>query len=210
MSYDTIFSRIANAKAVSQFAPKLGVGRHRVALKRFNVKESQKGGGPLVEAEFALLDDSGTPGDTRGWAWFISAKGPFAAQYQEGFLKEFITACGNCIGSKEDIKSLGAALAAPEQHGRGLVLDVEITNSTKNDGSPRTGANGAAFTNARWSAVQMTMEELAKSRARLDGVDAGAVASKAEVAPAPVTGLGGTNTAPTGLAGGITGLLGNR
>src|SRR3990167_8162031 len=85
-----------NAKALNSFTPNFINGEHTVLLKRFNVKESAKGKGKIVEADFVILEsNTDTPKTTRGWPWFIGAPG-WQGTYAESRLKEFLECVAKC------------------------------------------------------------------------------------------------------------------
>lgn len=170
---DNIFGSISRSKPINNFAARLGAGNHRVAIKKFGLKQSQKTGN-ILEADFLVLKSTTIPrGESRGWAWFINAKGEFAAQYEEARAKEFLVAVQKCIGDTSDVSSIGSQLASAPQPGRGIVLDVQITLQTNRDGSPKCNAKGEQYTNATWMAVPQELSALAQMRTKLDMVDAG-------------------------------------
>lgn len=211
--YDQIFAGIETSKPINNFASRLGVGRHRVVMTRYAVKESQKGLGKIIEADFQILESSKEPvGETRGWAWFPN-QGGLPGQYAQARAKEFIEVVKASIGDQNPVGAVGGALASKEQHGRGLVLDVEIQIPTNPDGSPKLSKAGSPVSNAFWSPVTQTLGDIAAMRAKLDAgvaqaaAEEKAAAASAPAASAPTTGLGGSSTttsAPaTGLGGGF-------
>jgi hypothetical protein len=170
-----------NAKALNSFAPNLINGEHTVLIKRFNVKESAKGKGKIVEADFVVLEsttDTGLP-VTRGWPWFIGAPG-WQGTYAESRLKEFLTAVGQCIGDTSPISVIGANLAGAAQLGRGIMLKVSVF-----DGKPKKAPATGFYQEIRWTPVTQTLEDIQKARAMLDGGEPAATQAPAP-APAPV------------------------
>lgn len=201
--YDNIFGSIARSKPINNFASRLGLGKHRLALKAFRVKQSQKGQGPILEADFVILEStSHQPGETRGWAWFIGAQG-WAGTYEEARAKEFIATVGACIGDTRDVQAIGSDLADKSQPGKGITLDAEISPQTNRDGSPKTNAKGETYTNATWTAVQQDGAQVASTRATLDQLDA---AGPQQPAQEPYRGHGGSGMGQ--FIGGGTGGLG--
>jgi len=169
-----------NAKALNSFSPNFANGEHTVLLKRFNVKESAKGKGKIVEADFHILASNTEPVDaTRGWPWFIGAAG-WQGTYAEARLKEFLTAVAACIGDTSPISQIGAMLAGPAQAGRGLAIKVHVF-----DGKPKKAPATGFYQEIRWIPVTQTMEDIKAGRALLDG-DGAAAPAPAPVQAAPV------------------------
>lgn len=203
--YDNIFGSIARSKPINNFASRLGLGKHRVALKAFRVKQSQKGQGPILEADFTILESTThQPGETRGWAWFISAQG-WAGTYEEARAKEFIGTVGACVGDTRDVQAVGSDLADKAQPGRGITLDVEISPQTNRDGSPKQNAKGETYTNATWMAVKQDGAQIASTRTTLDQLDASGAAPQPQ--NEPYRGHGGSGMGQ--FIGGGTGGVGS-
>lgn len=179
--YSNIFQKIGSAKPMGTgYAQRLGLGRHKLALKSYKVKQSSKGGGEFLEAEFLVIDSTThQPGETRGWVWFINASGPWGAAYEQDRAKKFLEAVGQCVGDDSPVEVIGANLAGPNQAGRGIVIEVEIApQGGKNAG--KVNQRGEPYTNSFWKPVKQSLEDLAASRAELDGMDSAP-------APAPTT-----------------------
>jgi hypothetical protein len=195
--YSNIFGPIGRAKSMGGgFAPRLGLGTHRLALKSYKVKDSTKGQGQFLEAEFVVVKSSHhQAGESRGWVWFINAPGQWAAAYEQDRAKKFIEAIGACVGDNSPVEVLGAALASPDQAGVGIQIDVQISpQAGKNAG--KTNARGEPYTNAIWTPVAQTLEEVAAARAELESM------APAEPAPAPApTPAPAPQTRPTGGLG---------
>lgn len=173
------FMGAENAKALGGFTSRLGIGSHTLLLKRFNVKESAKGKGKIVEADFHVLEStSGGPNETKGWAWFIGAPG-WAGSYEESRLKTFLETVGKCIGDSSPISHIGASLAGPAQAGRGLMIKCVVSAQTNRDGSAKMNAKGEIYTQIDWMPVTQGLEDIQQARALL-GTDAPAPASVAQ------------------------------
>lgn len=169
--YSNIFGKIGAAKPMGGgFAQRLGLGTHRLALKSYKVKDSTKGQGQFLEAEFVVVKSSTHPtGETRGWVWFINAPGAWAGAYEQARAKAFLETVGACIGDESPVEVIGAGLAGPNQGGKGLVIEVEITpQGGKNAG--KLNQRGEPYTNATWKPVKQTLEELAASRVEIDNI----------------------------------------
>ncbi len=203
--YSDIFGKIANAKKISTFAPKLELGRHKVAIKQYKVKASQKGAGPMIEAEFVVLESNvHDVGESRGWCWFISSPG-FAGQYQESFAKDFIKVVGQSVGSDANESDLGKMLASADQPATGIVIDVEIRaqTGTKKDGSARVGKDGTPYTDCVWKAVAPEMQDPEGMKAKM----AAGIAPVARAATASVPAATAAVAGAGAVGGGILGTL---
>lgn len=184
MDYTSVFKGAENAKALGGFASRLPIGEHTVLLTRFGVKESAKGKGRHVEADFEVVESSTLRvGESRGWAWFISNPG-FSGQYEESRLKDFIETIATSIGDTSAISAIGAALAGPQQAGVGLKLRASVKSQTDSAGNPKIGPKGTAYTEIKWLPVTQGPEDIAAARVYL------------EKSSAPATGLSATTAAP--------------
>lgn len=200
---ENVFAKVGDAKALGGFTSRLAIGSHTLLLKRFNVKESAKGKGKIVEADFTVLESTtANPGETKGWAWFIGAAG-FAGQYEEARLKGFIETVGACIGDSSEISTIGASLAGPAQAGRGLTLKCVVSAQTERDGSPKKSPKGEIYTQIDWLVVPQTLDDIEKARKLL----AGGPAPKAEVAAAPAPVAQPAPVAAAPATAGVAGLL---
>ena len=185
--YSNIFKGIASAKSMTGggFAERLGLGTHRVALKSFKVKESTKGQGQFLEAEFVVVSSNAhKAGESRGWVWFINSTG-WSGAYEQDRAKKFLEAVGASIGDESPVDSIGANLAGPNQAGMGLLLDVSVVPQTgKNAG--KLNAKGEPYSNIYWKAVPQTLEDLASQRAELESLEPVAPPVQAQT-PSPQT-----------------------
>lgn len=199
--YSGLWATVGRAKSMGGgYAPKLEIGNHRLALKNLKVKDSTKGLGQYVEAEFVVVESTvHAQGESRGWVWFINASGQFAAAYEQDRLKKFCEAAGACLGDNSPPEVIGAALAGPDQNGMGLIIDCSVQPQTgKNAG--KTNSRGELYTNIYWKPVKQSLEDLAASRAELESMEPAApVVTTPPPAPAP------TPAATTPVAGGIFG-----
>lgn len=171
--YSGIFGTIGRAKSMGgSFAPKLGLGNHTLALKSYKVKDSTKGQGQFLEAEFVVVKStSHEVGEARGWVWFINSPGQFAAAYEQDRAKKFLEAVGACVGDTSPVEVIGANLAGPDQAGTGIIIDCNITpQGGKNSG--KVNQRGEPYTNAHWSPVKQSLEDLAASRSELESLEA--------------------------------------
>jgi hypothetical protein len=159
-----IFKGAENAKELQGFAPNLPNGEHTLLLKRFNVKDSNKGMGKRVEADFLVVESSAPDlvGTTRGWPWFIGAPG-WQGQYAESRLKEFLTAVATGIGDTSPISTIGAGLAGDAQLGRGMMIKCSIV-----DGKPRKAPGTGFYQEVSWIPVTQTLDDIKRGRSYID------------------------------------------
>ncbi len=204
--YDAVFESVGNAKSLGGFTPRLGIGQHQLLLKKYAVKESSKGKGKILEADFVILGSSvHQAGEVRGWAWFIGSQG-WAGAYEEARAKAFIEVVGLCIGDNSPVSQIGAALASPSQNGRGLRVDAVITAQTDRAGNPKMSNKNEIYTDIKWMVVQQTVADIQQNRAALDAQmpETPQAARPAAVIPAAQVQPQMTNP---GLAAGVSGFL---
>lgn len=192
--FDAIFEGIENAKPIASWARNLGVGEHVVVLTKYKVKKSEKEFGNIVEAEFVVSESTvHTEGEERGWAWFIDAPG-WTGKYNQARAKDFLKEAGKCIGDERTSKEIGADFVAKTQKGRGLQLKVRVTAVMGDNGEPRLRKNGDPITNAEWTAIPQSLEDMAQMRAQLDemlGDEPEPEPEPAKTQAKPTTKLGG-------------------
>lgn len=216
--YSDIFANIARAKKTSNFAPKLEVGKHRLIISKYGVKPSQKGGGPIIEAEFVVLTSTTiAPGETRGHAWFISGAG-YSGSYQQSYAKEFLQVVGKCCGSDASENELGKMLASETQPANGILIDLEVRAQLgkKKDGTAKANANGDPYTDFVWKAVATESQDPESYKAKMLAGFSGTapVVAQAPAAPvmaaAPAAVMAAAAAAPAPAGGGILGNLMSR
>ena len=187
MSDEDLFNEIANAKPIGKFADRLAIGKHRLVLKRFAIKKSESEYGRILEADFLVLDSTTEEKmSTKGWAWFVESKG-WAGKYEQDRVKDFIAACGACVGDTRGVAEIGAGMKSDRQTGRGLVLDCEVSPQMKK-GEVKKAPDGSTYVNIEWKAVQQSIEQVAQYRRELDQLDGPAtlqIAPAQEAAPPP-------------------------
>lgn len=165
---ESVFGNIENAKALGGFTSRLGIGSHTLLMKRFNVKESAKGKGKIVESDYLVLETTGgQPNETKGWAWFIGAPG-WAGSYEESRLKSFLEVVAKSIGDTSPVAKIGAGLAGPAQLGRGMMFKCIVSAQTNRDGSPKQSPKGETYTEIEWVPVPQSLEDIQRGRAHLD------------------------------------------
>lgn len=178
--YDAIFEGIENAKPISTWTKNLAVGTHTVALAKYRIKKSDKEMGNIVEADFVVLESTAhEQGEKRGWAWFIDAPG-WTGKYNTSRAKDFLKEMGKCIGDSRPTKDIGADFVSKKQNGRGTQIKVVVTPVFNDDGSPKLRKNGEPVTNAEWTAIPQSLEDVAEMRSQLDELDGDAADDEPE------------------------------
>lgn len=208
--FGNIFNNIASAKALSNHTPRLPVGRHKVALKRFQPKNSEQGMGPILESDFVIVESTSPTcksGDVRGWPWFIGQTG-WGGTYEQARAKDFLEKAASCIGDTRPVEQFGDDLAGASQPGTGLVLMVEISLQYDRDGKPKKDKKGRDCFNAEWSSIEQTIEQLQASAASIKSMPAVAAqplpamntfATQQVPVASPPVGFGGVQGAAPGF-----------
>ena len=190
-SIETTFDRIGDAKPMgAEYANRLGIGRHRLALKSFNLKETEKKKDKLLEVEFMVVDstaDDHEHGETRSWMFFLSGEW---AEYGERRAAAFIETIKKCIGDEETKTGVfGMQLNDESQPGRGIVIEAEVWVARNKDGSAKVGKkSGEEVHNANFKDVAQDGEAIAAMRAEVENTEEPApkAAAKAEPVKEPV------------------------
>lgn len=184
--YAEIFDQVGNARAMTQWAPNIPSGTHRVALVKYGPKVSAKDRSVFLEAEFVILrsDQAGVSvGARHSWPWFINKPDEYG--YTHARAKDFLTTVQRCVANSEDVKAFGRAITddfdsdSPKMYG--LMLDVAVVPVLDKDGNHRTGKKGTEVLNAVWTAIPQSEGDIAALRAQL-------TSTKQETAtePAPI------------------------
>ena len=187
MSYqDELLDEVDAAKPLTNYSPRLGIGRHKVAIKRFRIKKSTKvGGKPIVELDVIVLESTVHPkGEVRGWPWFVALP-DVAGEYQKARLQEFTNAVKKSIGDERVGKLVNADMLSESQKGRGLVLVCDVVQAYKN--GVELTSKGEKVTNISWTPVTQTLEAVAATRAQIDKMDAQQAATTPQTAVQAVT-----------------------
>lgn len=159
---DDLFARLAaQAKSGNDFN-RLGLGRHTVVIKRYYVKPSDKNKNKqIIVAEFIVMkSDTHKQGESREWAFFPGSDDHGLA---EGRAIDFINTVGACIGDNRGPVEIGRSMYGANQTGRGVMLNVEVTE--------RTSKKGQTYQNAKWQPIAQTLEQVAASRRQVDAID---------------------------------------
>lgn len=167
--FGNIFNSIASAKPLSNHTPRLPLGRHKVALKRYQPKNSEQGMGPILESDFVILESNSPscrPGDVRGWPWFIGQSG-WGGTYEQGRAKDFLEKAAMCIDDTRPVEQFGDDLASAHQPGTGLVLWAEITLQYDREGKPKKDKKQRDCFNASWEPIKQSIAELQAMAAQL-------------------------------------------
>jgi len=183
-NYKALFAAVASAKPMNTYAANLPEGRNRVTLLHFGLKDSQKNEGTIVEAEFDCN------GETRGCAWWPERSG-WSGAFNKDRLQKFVTAIKQSIGDDRDIDEVMASLAATEQHGRGILLEVEVTRKLEDNGQPMIDKKGNAVYETTFRPITQTMDQVRENRAKFDGPGTKGASSGAGAGAGSVLGFGG-------------------
>ena len=194
--FDALFDQIMHAKPVGNFLPRLPVGRHHLAIKRYNGKQSEMGQGVILEADFVVMQSSTLKqGELRGWAWFPHSPG-LAGQYESARVMEYLSAVGAGVGDQSPAKVVGGRLVDGTYVGVQIIADV--TPSLEKDGvTPKLSKKTRQpMFNISWTAVPgQTQETVAQTRQFMQTIQPPAE-PVAAAAPANSTGQWGAAQSP--------------
>jgi hypothetical protein len=203
--YSSAFKKANDAKPINGFAKSPTLGKHRVALKAFRGKESQKTHEVFIESEYVILEsETEQIGVTRSTPWFINSGG-WPGTYATARLQEFILAVKESISDDRTVEEIGDELADEDKNpGYGIVLDMEVSEvMDKNDASKvQVGKGGRPVHNVAWFAIEQTEEDIAATREKLKAMES------APAQKAPATKPAETTVAPA--AANVTKMAGAR
>lgn len=185
--YQSQFRKAADAKPINNFAKSPALGKHRVALKSFRGKESQKQKEVFIEAEFYILESATEQvGVVRSVPWFINRTG-WTGDYASARLQEFLGVVKDSVNAEEEIAELGDKLADEDENsGYGITLDISVEVVMDKDDASKVakGKNNRDIHNVTWSVVEQTPEDIMATRELLATFEK---ASPAKDAVKPVT-----------------------
>ena len=166
-NYKAIFAGIATAKPMTNFAARLPLGKNKVALLYYGVRESQQEKGNIIEADFSVQPG----GEKRSWAWFPDMPS-WAGKFQKDRARKFLECVQASLKSDKSLDDIAMDLADEKQEYRGLLLDVEVVQVFEKDGTPARGTKGDAIFNEIWTAIPQTKADIQAMQAKLDGAPA--------------------------------------
>lgn len=175
-NYRAIVKQIANQKPMGRQVARLPLGNYRVTLLSYTVRPSQQGKGAIFEAEFNADGHDGK----RLCSWTPEASG-WRGEFERSRANEFLTAVRESIGYSGSTEDLADALLGEKQEGRGIVLDVEVSQKFEKDGTPVVTERGDMITDIIWKKVSQTQDQIQASRAVLDGKPAPKAQAQASV-----------------------------
>lgn len=191
--FDKLFDDIMHAKPVGNYLPRLPVGRHLLAIKRYNGKNTDRGMGVILEADFVVLQSNTLkPGDLRGNPWFPQAPGE-QGNYESARVVEFLAAVGGGVGDPRSTKMIGASLVDGTYVG--VQILAEVTAALEKDGvtQKRSKKKNEPMFNISWGSVpNQTQETVSAVRTHIQTIQA----PEPVAASAPVA-------APQGFGGGF-------
>lgn len=213
--FSAAFAKAKDAKPAGNRTPQIGLGKHRVGIKFFRGKVSDKDRSLRFEAEFVVLQSQTEPvGATRWWAWYTSQPG-FAGQFAEARMIEFATAVGQSISSDQETHEILDAIVLDEEAGvnqsHGIVLDVlvEIVPDKTDPRRAMKTSKGQDIHNATWIPVPQGEEEIEAAKvemAKLSDAYANSQAQEAQPKAAQQTATTAT-AAVTSSAGAVDGAV---
>lgn len=162
-NYREIVKSIAKQKPMGRQVARLPIGNYRVTVLSYTARESQQGKGAIFEAEF--LDGDG---NRRMQSWSPQASG-WRGEFERSRANEFLTAVKDSVGYTGDLEDLAEVLLGPDQEGKGLQLDVEVSQKFEKDGQPVKTERGEAITDVIWKAFEQSGETVKASRAKIEG-----------------------------------------
>lgn len=165
-----MLAKIANAQRMKT-RNALAIGKHRVALLTFMEVKSNKGHEVRLQADFEVQQSTVYQPGARGSIAFFVNRSKFP-EYEYDRARQLIDALlASITDLPEQLRNtaaFGDGVLGPEQRGRGIVLDVEVTGDINEDGSPKKGPKGNQYTSETWSPLPQSMADVATARAELD------------------------------------------
>jgi hypothetical protein len=167
---DSMLAKIANAQRMKT-RNALAIGKHRVALLTFMEVKSNKGHEVRLQADFEVQQSTVYQPGARGSIAFFVNRSKFP-EYEYDRARQLIDALlASITDLPEQVRNtaaFGDGVLGPEQRGRGVVLDVEVTGDINEDGSPKKGPKGNQYTSETWTPLPQTQADVATARAELD------------------------------------------
>lgn len=219
---ENLFNDIANAGSLTEYAPRLNIGDHVLALNLYDTMPTRQKG-TLVFAEFVVVEStSHRPGEVVGDAWFVGLSGDPGLYARKRALKfgETVVECLNGDPGNTPLvqQTLAQISDKVRQPGRGLLVRCTTRKEKRTNKAGQTGE----FVNNSYSKIDgQTPETIGQRRAWCEQVapvkprTAQQPAQQyAQPAPMPQTYAAPpvqTQPAPVtpGVAPGMGGLLGN-
>lgn len=177
---------------------RLPKGKHRLALLRLGLVQNKKTKDQRMEATFEVVQSTALPAGQKASIAFFIQRTNFP-EYEFNRMQDFADACDACLGEK-----IGEALVT--EKGRGIILDLTITEELDDEGQVKRSGRGNVCTSEIWAAIPQTWEMVAEARAELTkthGPFDGAVLQEQETqqqisapAPNPGTQQGGGYAGP--------------
>lgn len=165
--FDQLFSTIMSSKKMGgNYASRIPLGRHKLAIKKYFPKEAQKKGqGLIMECDFFVLESTTLQyGDTRNEPWFL---GSDQYGYEADRSREFIVAVSEALGMTDagDGTQLGEWLVSGALNG--LVMICDVTQQFKKDGStPKVDGKNNPIFKREWSGLTGQSAETIKAVAQ--------------------------------------------
>jgi hypothetical protein len=163
---DAIYDSIENAESPGGHLPRLGIGTHVIQIDAFRGKPSKKQMGTILEADFVVESSNvHAPGEKRGWPFYPQAPG-WLGVYEKDRVKQFYGAIDGSLGlPPRPTKETGGALTSGSL--RGLRLQVTVEQAYGDDGQPLRDKKGRPITNAMYSPIKQSMQDVQATAAKM-------------------------------------------
>ena len=164
--FDQLFSSIMSSKKMGgNYASRIPLGRHKLAIKKYFPKEAtKKNQGLIIECDFFTLESTSLQyGDTRNEPWFL---GNDEYGYEADRSRDFITAVAESLGTPAgDGAQIGEWLILGALNG--LFVTCDVTQQFQKDGStPKTDKKGNPIFLRTWSGIAGQNAETVKAVAQ--------------------------------------------
>lgn len=166
MSNENLFNDIANAGSLTDYAPRLKVGDHALALNLYDTQNTREKG-VMVFAELVVIESTAhRPGEVVGDAWFVGQNGlpgEYARKRALAFGQAIVSSLNGDPNNTPLVQqTLSQISDKVRQPGRGLVLRCSTREKTKTDKEGKTKTH----VNNTWSPLEgQTPETIGQRRA---------------------------------------------
>lgn len=165
MSNENLFNDIANAGSLTDYAPRLKVGDHVLALNLYDTQQTREKG-VMVFAELVVVEStSHRPGEVVGDAWFVGQNGlpgEYARKRALAFGQAVVASLNGDPNNTPLVQqTLSQVSDKVRQPGRGIMLRCSTREKTKEkDGKTKTHVNNT------WAPLEgQTPETIGQRRA---------------------------------------------
>lgn len=149
---------------------RLKVGKHQVALLNMGFVKNLKnnGIGPMrLQADFHVIQSTTYVSGAKASISFFIQRGNYP-EYEVSRYQDMVEAIAGSLQDTRPQAQIGAECMTAK--GRGVVLDVEITEDLDDEGQVQRGKSGQPFTAETWAPVSQTWDQVGETRADLDKI----------------------------------------